>query len=379
MDGQALARIPARMKAYVDQGAIAGVVTLLQRHGVLAELDAAGFEDLESKRPMRADSIFQIMSMTKPFTGVAIMMLAEEGRLRLNDPVEKHLPEFRGQWMIDSRTEAALYLKKPPRPITIRDLMTHTSGMSANPPPGAGGLLTSMDRPLSEAVLVYSQQPLAFEPGSKWMYSNPGIATLGRIVEVAADMPFEKFMETRIFETLGMKDTHIILPAAKHGRLALIYQAKDGKLTGATEGLLGGNPLLFRAGARYSGPEYALYSTAGDLALFYQMMLNKGTLNGKRLLSPASVDVMTAVHTGDLKAGHETGTGFGLTWEVVKDPAGTLTGQSIGTFGHGGAYGTYGWIDRRRDMVGVFLIQHAGNRKDVRDAFLEIAASSVLD
>ena len=379
MDPQVLARIPARMKAYVDQGSVAGVVTLVQRHGALAEIDAVGMQDVESGKPMRPDTIFQIMSMTKPVTGVAIMMLAEEGRLRLNDPVEKHLPEFRGQQVIESRTDSTRTLRKPSRPITIRDLMTHTSGLPSGPPPGDGELLTTMDRPLSEAVLLYSQQPLEFEPGSKWLYSNPGIATLGRIVEVAADMPFETFLETRIFQPLGMKDSGIRLPAEKTGRLAQIYQSKDGKLARASGNLLGGDPLKYRKGAKYSGPEFALYSTAEDLALFYQMMLNKGTLNGRRLLSPASVETMTQVHTGDLKAGHELGTGFGLTWEVTKDPLGTLTGQSKGTFGHGGAYGTYGWIDPKRDLVGVFMIQFSGNRKDVRDTFIEIAAASILD
>ena len=211
------------------------------------------------------------------------------------------------------------------------------------------------------------------------MYSNPGIATLGRIVEVTADMPYEKFLETRIFQPLGMKDSHVFLPAEKQARLAPIYMTKDGKLSRSTQGLLGGDPMQFRKGAKYSGPEYSLYSTAEDLALFYQMMLNKGTLNGKRLLSPASVQVMSSVHTGELKAGHELGTGFGLTWEVTKDAMGTLTGQSIGTFGHGGAYGTYGWIDPKRDVVGVFMIQYSGNRKDVRDSFIEISAASIID
>jgi CubicO group peptidase (beta-lactamase class C family) len=307
------------------------------------------------------------------------MMLAEEGKLRLNDPVERHLPEFRGQMMIDQKTSTTQTIKKPPRPITIRDLMTHTSGLIANPPPGLGELLGKMDRTLAEAVLVYSQQPLEFEPGSRWMYSNPGIATLGRIVEVAADMPFEKFLETRVFEPLGMKDSHIFLPAEKQARLAPVYSQKDGWLVRVTEGLLAGDPLGFRKGARYSGPEYAMYSTAEDLAQFYQMMLNRGTLGGKRLLSPASVEVMSTVHTGELRAGHDPGVGFGLTWAVTKDPIGILSGHGIGTFGHGGAFGTYGWIDPRRDMVGVFLIQFSGDRRDVRDAFVEMATAAIID
>jgi CubicO group peptidase (beta-lactamase class C family) len=379
MDPQVLTRIPARMKTFVDQGLVSGVVTLVQRHGAVAEFDAVGYQDADAKTPMRTDSIFQIMSMTKPFTGVAIMMLAEEGKLRLNDPVERHLPEFRGLWLAETKTETSEVLRKPARAITIRDLMTHTSGMSRAQPPATADLLTTMDRTLADAVLVYSQQPLEFDPGTHWMYSNPGIATLGRIVEVVGDMPFDRFVTTRILEPLGMKDTHFALPGEKHNRLAPIFTVKDGHLIKAKDGLLGGDPQKFRSGAKYSGPEYSLYSTAGDLAQFYQMMLNKGTLHGKRLLSPASVETMSALHTGDLKAGHSPGTGYGLTWEVTKDPIGTLTGQSVGSYGHGGAYGTYGWIDPSKDLVEVFMIQFFGNRNDARDAFLEIATAAVVE
>ena len=203
MDPARVAAINVRMRAYVDQGYIPGVVTLVQRKGAVAQFEALGWQDIEAKKPMRPDSIFQIMSMSKPITGVAVMMLVEEGKIRLNDPVERHLPEFRGQLMIASKTAENTVLIKPSRPITVRDLMTHTSGMIANPPAGIGDLLMKMDRPLSEAVAIYGQQPLDFEPGTKWQYSNPGIATLGRIVEVASGMPFEKFLETRIFVSLS--------------------------------------------------------------------------------------------------------------------------------------------------------------------------------
>ena len=378
MEPQAVAAIGARMKAYVDEGYIPGVVTLVQRKGAVAQFEAYGWQDIEAKRPMRADSIFQLMSMSKPIAGVAVMMMVEEGKIRLNDPVEKHLPEFRGQWMIDSQSADRRVLKKPARLITIRDLMTHTSGMPGGPPPGIGELLQRMDRTLAEAVAIYAQQPLEFEPGSRWMYSNTGIATLGRIVEVASGMPYEKFLETRIFQPLGMKDSHIFLPAEKHSRLAAVYTVQNGRLVKAGGDILAGDPLAYRRNAKYSGPEYAVYSTAQDLAAFYQMMLNKGTLNGKRLLSPASVEVMSMVHTGDLKAGWVIGTGFGLTWEVTKDPVGQLTFLSPGTFHHGGAFGTFGWIDPKKDMAGVFLIQMSVNRQDVRDSFIGMAGAAVL-
>jgi len=218
-DSGQLAKIAGRMRELVEQKRIAGTVTLFQQKGELVHFEAVGWQDIENKKPMRKDSIFQIMSMTKPFTGTAIMMLAEAGRLSVSDPVEKHLPEFRGQML---QVQGAL--KKPARPITIHDLMTHTSGLPSAPPPGIGELYQKLDRVLADAVLVFSQQPLDFEPGSKWSYSNQGIATLGRIIEVASGMPYEKFLETRIFQPLGMKDSHFFLPETKKDRLAIVYK-----------------------------------------------------------------------------------------------------------------------------------------------------------
>jgi CubicO group peptidase (beta-lactamase class C family) len=380
MDPARLDALKARMREFAQQGRVSGIVTLLQRNGALALLDATGFQDLESKTPMRPDSIFQIMSMTKPVTGVAVMMMVEEGRLRLNDPVELHLPEFRGQMMIQSKTADTRVLVKPPRPITIREVMTHTSGLPGGPPPGIAELLREMNRPLGEAVAIYAQQPLEFAPGARWQYSNTGIATLGRLVEVASGLKFEDFLDQRIFAPLGMKDSHIFLPAAKRPRLAPLYTERDGRLVKGGVQALGGDPLKHREGAIYSGPEYALHSTAADLARFYQMMLNRGTLDGKRILSPASVAIMTADHTPAIpNSGWLPAAGFGLTWEVTRDPLGTLTGLTKGAFHHGGAFGTFGWVDPNRNLVGVFLIQHSGSRADVRDAYLAMAASAILD
>jgi len=378
MDAAQLARIGPVLREFVERGQMSGAVTLVMRRGALAHLEAAGWQDVEAKKPMQKDAIFQIMSMTKPFTGAAIMMLAEEGKLRLHDPVEDHLPEFRGQMVVVSEENGVRTLRKPSRPITIRDLMTHTSGLGPAAP-GIGDIMVRMDRTLAEACLIYSQQPLLFEPGTRWMHSNTGIAVLGRIIEVRSGMSFEKFLETRIFQPLGMTDTHVFLPAEKRARLAPVYTVKDGRLVKAGPDILGGDPLKFREGAKYSGPEHSLYSTAWDLAQFYQMMLNGGQWNGKRLLSSASVAMMTQVHTGNLTAGHNPGTGFGLTWEVTKDPAGTLTGQSIGTFGHGGAFGTYGWVDPQKQLVGVYLMQLAGRPQPMRDAFVTMANAAVRE
>lgn len=378
IDSAQLQKIGPRMKAMAEAQDVSGTVTLVMRQGALVHAEASGWQDIEAKKPMRTDTIFQIMSMTKPFTGAAIMMLVDEGAVRLSDPVERHLPEFRGLMVKVSEGGGAVTLRKASRPITIRDLMTHTSGMGPAAP-GIASIMVTMDRTLADACLIYSQQPLEFEPGTKWQYSNTGIATLGRIVEVRSGMSYEKFLETRIFEPLGMLDSHIFLPAAKQARVAPVYTRRNGQLVKADSTILGGDPMLYRKGSLYSGPEHAMYSTARDLAQFYQMMLNRGTLGGKRLLSPAAVEVMTALHTGEMQAGHNPGTGFGLTWEVTKSNAGMLTGQSIGTFGHGGAFGTYGWIDPKKELVGVFMIGLAVDGKPVRDAFVGMASAAVLE
>lgn len=366
-----LSLISPRLKTFVDKGEIAGAVTLIARHGEIAHLDAIGWQDIENRKPMRSDSIFQIMSMTKPLTGLAIMMLMEEGKLTLNDPIELHLPEFHDLKMADG--------SRPNRPITIRDVMTHTSGMSSNLPPSMPDLYTKMDRTLKDALTEFAKQPLEFQPGSKWQYSNSGIAALGRIVEVLSDMPYERFMQERIFNPLGMKDSFYFLPADRRDRLAVLYTRKDGKLVKADASNLGGDSTAFRPGAKYSAPEFGLYTTASDLAAFYQMMLNGGTYNDQRFLSKASVDVMTQLQTGALEAGHNPGCGFGLTWEVVKDQTGSLSLLSPGTYKHGGAFGTHGWVDPKKDLIGVFLIQTTNDDKRARDAFMQIAGSAVVD
>ncbi len=371
MDSERLARIPARMKSYVEKGTISGAVTLVGRHGALASLEAVGYQDIESKKPMSTDTVFQIMSMTKPVTGVAAMILLEEGKLALSDPVEKYLPEFRGQRLIGQRDEKSISLKRPSRLITVRDLMTHTSGMG-DYPEGIKDLAVKKNRTLAEAVAIVAQHPLEFEPGTRWLYSNTGLNTLGRIVEVAADHPFDQFVLDRICKPLGMKDTLFTPPPAMYDRIATVYDLKDGKLRRADVDHYNRNSKFIRA----SG---GLFSTASDMARFYQMMLNGGTLEGQRILSRASVEVMTALHTGGIRVSGP-GLGWGLTWAVVRDAAGTLNMQSTGAYGHGGALGTYGWVDPKKDLLGVLMIQRAsGGDAGERNTLLELAGTAILD
>jgi CubicO group peptidase (beta-lactamase class C family) len=369
MDAARLSNISERMRQYVNQGLVSGVVTLVQRHGAIAQLEAVGYQDMEKKTPMKTDTIFEVMSMTKPITAVAIMMLMEEGKLALTDPVQKHLPEFRGQMMIAERGKDTVTMKKPSRPITIRDLLTHTSGLAEMPPEGMEGVTFyyKMNRTLAEAVTMYSQMPLQFEPGTQWSYSNPGIATLGRIIEVVGDQPYERFLEERIFKPLGMKDSFFFPTPERYSRIASVYQADKGKLVNLGDG-------IYRKGAKYPMPEGGLFSTATDLAEFYQMMLNKGTGHGKRLISPASVEVMTSVHTPGLS---QT---WGLGWNVASKASDMLPLVSPGTFSHGGAFGTYGFVDPKKDLVGVFLIQRmGGGAEPALNSFLTMAESAITN
>lgn len=369
LDPARLAAIPVRMKDFVDRGTAAGVVTLVARHGQIAALDAVGYTDIESRQPMRTDNIFQIHSMTKPVVCVALMILMEEGKLALTDPVEKHLPEFRG---IQVRGKG-----KPSRLITVSDLMTHTSGMMLNPPPGIGELHGALHKSLAEVVHIVSQQPLDHEPGTKWQYSNMGIAVVARIVEVLSGMPFEKFLDVRIFQPLGMKDSYIYPPKEKFHRMPTAYILKDGKPIKYTSDPLGEGKMKFREGARYPLPEGGIYSTAEDLFTFYQMMLNGGEFRGKRVLSKASVQVMTAVHTANLRT-NGPGNGWGLGWYVVKDPMGELSLVSRGTYGHGGRYGTFCFVDPKRGMVGIFMIHREGGSEE-RQAFTQMAVASAVE
>lgn len=376
VDAIRLARIPDRMKWFVTRGRAAGIVTLIAYKGQVIHLSAIGNQDLEAQTVMKTNSIFQIASMTKPITAVGIMMLAEEGLLSIADPVEKYLPSFANLQITTKAAEGDLQeVRKPSRPITIRDLMTHTSGMGGGYPEPIKDLFDKRDRTLAEAVEMFPQRPLEFDPGSRWGYSNMGIATLGRIIEIVSGRKYEDFIAARIFNPLEMKDSHFFVPQAKHNRIAAIYRY-DGRTLSRSE------VDLKRTGATYPAPEGGLYSTALDLFHFYQMMLNRGVYEGKRLLSPASVELMTSVHTGELKAGFSPGVGFGLGWSVVRDVEGMFRLNSIGTFAHGGLWKTYGFVDPKKDLIGIILLQRLSSDGDMADefsAFITMASAAILN
>ena len=376
MDPARLKEIPARLQKFVDEDTIAGAVTLVARQGETASLETVGFADLATHKPMRADSLFWIASMTKPITATAVLMLQDQGKLSIDDPVEKHLPEFKNQWLVQEKSANSVTLVRPARPITLRDLLTHTSGLGDVPSPRPNATL-------AELVMAYSQQPLRFPPGSKWEYSNAGINTLGRIVEMVSGQKYAEFLQKRLLGPLGMKDTTFWPNASQARRIAKSYQpSTDGRGLEETDiFFLKGLPLTDRTRTPY--PAGGLFSTAQDMGRFYQMILNGGEWRGQRLISREATGMMTRTQTGDIKTGFVDGMSFGLGFAVVKEPRGVTSVLSAGTFGHGGAYGTQSWADPKKDLLLVLMIQRAklpnADGSEVRRAFQEAAVAAIRD
>jgi CubicO group peptidase (beta-lactamase class C family) len=370
-----LKAIPQRMQEFVDRQVVAGAVTLVARGGKVVALDAVGYSDLAAKQPMRTDDMFWIASMTKPLTGVAILMLQDEGKLAVDDAVEKFLPEFKGQMLLATKNAEATVLKKPSRRITLRDLLTHTAGLNSDAPD------TGRDLMLGERTLAYALQPLSFEPGSKWQYSNPGINTLGRIVEVVSGQNFADFLDARLLKPLGMKDTTFWPTEAQARRVAKAYQPgpENKGLAEVGNYFLNGRPLTARW--RTAIPAGGLYSTAADMAKFYQMMLNGGVANGKRYLSAAAHQQLTSTQTGEIKTGFTEGMSWGFGFQVVKQPLGVTAMLAPGTYGHGGAYGTQSWADPKSGTIYILMIQRArmanGDASDIRKTFQETVLGSL--
>jgi CubicO group peptidase (beta-lactamase class C family) len=361
----AISAIRERFQSFVDKKEIAGAVTLVATSERIVHLDAIGKADIASGKPMRGDTIFWIASMTKPVAGTAVMMLQDEGKLSVEDPVEKYLPEFKGLKTTGGK-EA---------PLLIRHLLTHTSGMADVAPGQARGI-----KNLAGLTQFHVKNPLAFEPGTKWVYCQSGINTAARIVEVLSGQSFDSFVESRLFGPLGMKDTTFYLSEEQAPRLATSYRRSErGELQPADNWILSGKTPTSRD--RYPAANGGLFSTAPDYARFCQMVLNGGELEGKRYVSPESVKLMTTIHSGGLKTGFTEGNGWGLGWCVVNKPQGVTAMLSPGSFGHGGAFGTQAWIDPHKKRICILMIQRAdiGNSdaSQVRRTFQEAAAKAL--
>jgi CubicO group peptidase (beta-lactamase class C family) len=363
-----LHRINELIQRYIDSNQISGAVTMVSRKGRLAHAEVHGLMDVETQTPMRRDAIFRIASMSKPVTGVAILMLMEEGKLRLTDPVSQFIPEFRNLKVAMQKPlpagasgqpphEPEIYTVPAEREVTIRDLMTHTSGLESG---GVGTREASRIAPrkMGDTLARYIPQlgsvPLDFQPGTQWRYSAlAGIETLGRIVEVTSGQPFDRFLETRIFNPLGMRDTAFYPTDDRLARVVTLYERKENRLSPVDTPAWLATKTLFSGGG-------GLWSTAEDYMQFAQMLVNGGVLNGTRLLSPRTVDLMASNHVRDLYSGINQrlqGMGFGLTVEVVLDSVAAGRRQSNGSFGWDGAFGTHFWVDRKEQLVGLLMVQ----------------------
>lgn len=366
--------ISSSLQRFIDDGLLSGAVTLVAQEGEILNFEAIGLADIQSMTPMQKDSLFWIASMTKPITAMAVMMLVDEGRLSIDDPVAKYLPEFRGQMLIQEKSEDRVVLIKPARPITVKDLLTHTSGLvSASPLE-----FVPRDRlPLKEAVYSYALSPLQFEPGSKWSYCNPGMSTLGRIVEVVSGSEFATFLDERLFGPLEMKDTTFWPSEPQIARLATAYRP-DAEGKGLVPEDVYALTKPYSDQQRTAMPAGGLFSTADDLRKLYQMLLNGGERDGRRYLSIEAFRAMTSNQTGEMKAGFTDGICMGLGFQMVREPKGSTAPLSVGTYGHGGAYGTQGWIDPVKKTIQILLIQRAGlangDASEIRRDFHQAAA-----
>lgn len=375
LSSERLQRIHEMVMRRVESHDISGAVTIVARRGRLVHFEAHGVMDLESKKPMAKDALFRLASSSKPITAAAVLILMEEGKLKLTDPVSKYIPEFKNSTVAVEAVRAPVPMSDGPagggeryytvpahHDITIIDLLTHTSGL-------ASGGITAPDfqkllqarKPtdtLADFIPRLGALPLDFQPGSQWRYSGlAGFDTLGRIVEVASGTTFDVFLRQRLFEPLGMKDTGFNIPDKDTARVATIYRkAANGLEKPAT-------PLVIGTRAYFSGAG-GLSSTAEDYLQFAQMLANGGQLNGKRILSPWTVAAMMSNNVGDLFNGQSgrppKGVGFGLGGEVVLNGVEARMRKPDGSYGWDGAFGTYWWVNRKEQMVTILFVQTPG-------------------
>jgi CubicO group peptidase (beta-lactamase class C family) len=392
MSSERLARIHELMQRHIDAGHITGAVTAVSRRGKLVHFAAHGFSDPNTKTPMSTDAIFRMASSSKPVTGVAVLMLMEEGRVRLADPLSKYIPEFKNMKVAvpksgKSEQEARRGSNGKPdvdlvaanREITIEDLMTHTSGLQSS---GLGMALDPVRRADGDTLATYipklAAAPLDFQPGARWSYSAlAGIDALARVVEIASGLTFDEFLRQRLFGPLGMRDTQFLIPAEQQARL-LPLMRREGEAWQSAP-----TPSFLDTKSYFSGAG-GLYSTAHDYVRFEQMLVNGGELDGKRILSPKTVQLMSMNHVGDLYRGvrgGDSGNGFGLTVYVTLDEAKATRWRTAGSFGWAGAFGTITWSDPREELIGVLMLQQSDEtvQRDFSTAVMQAIIDSNVD
>ena len=381
MSSERLARIAPAMQRHIDAGEIAGVVTLVARRGLIVHFAAHGYSDIAKRTPMRTDHIFGLASSSKPITAVAIMMLVESGEVRLADPVSKFIPEFAAPAQVavarPGGAEGEYDLVPATRPITVRDLLTHGSGlMSGGLGARAGNQLAQ--RAAQDTLATYIPKlgavPLDFQPGTLWRYSGlAGFDVLSRIVEVASKQPFDEFLRERIFEPLDMRDTAFRYTGRQAERLAAVHARRDGQLQSTARDL---SQVVYFSGAG------GLSASVEDYLQFAQMLLNGGELNGRRLLGPRTVEMMTANHTGDMVNGQfgrpARGMGFGLGMQVVLDPIAAELAVSKGAISWPGGSGVAHWIEPAEELVSIYFIQ-GGQGGPARQSFENAVRQAIVD
>jgi CubicO group peptidase (beta-lactamase class C family) len=354
------AGLAGKLQQFVDSNTLAGAVTLVASKDKTLDVGAVGFADIAARKPMRPDSMFWIASMTKPITAAGVMILVDEGKIKLDDPVEKYLPEFHGQMVAAAKGDAQAKPQPPVHPITVRECLSHTSGLPFMPPK-AGNKVDLIS--LKETVLAAASGPLNFQPGSKYDYSNAGIDTAGRIIEVVSGMPYDQFMQKRLFDPLGMKDTTMWPSEEQVARLAKCYHSGPGG-KGLAEGKVGHLTYPLSDHNRGVSPGGGLFATAADVAAFGRMVLGGGMFEGKRLLSEAAVREMTSTQTGKLLDKEKGEGGYGLGFSTTRRSAGASApaaeASPLGGCGHGGACATDFWVDPQQQLVTVYMVQHQG-------------------
>lgn len=366
-DESRLERIAPVMQRHVDEGRISGAVFAIARNGKIAYQNSIGFADIEARTPMREDTVFRIYSMTKPITSTAIMMLVEEGKVRLTDPVAKYIPSIGDMKVYVSGDGEEMELGEQAIPMTVHHLLTHTSGIpygSPGPTPAHAAYMNlnvSTTASLAAFAEALSSKPLVFQPGERWMY---GLSTdvLGYVVEVASGQPFQDFVAERITGPLGMDQTAFVLAPEQAERFAKVYEDTD-------DGLVPSNNLgsgTYRIANRTPSGGGGMVSSAADYIRFAQMLLNGGVLGKERLLSPRSVELMSRNHLSE-KQRFAPGLGFGLGFAVIEDPAQRKTHLSEGSYSWAGAADTHFWIDPEKDLIAVALTQLFSDRSPLRD------------
>jgi CubicO group peptidase (beta-lactamase class C family) len=376
-------RIDAAMKKLVDDKQVAGLVTLLERHGKVIAFNAVGQKDVRKADPVQKDSIFRIYSMTKPLTGLAMMMLYEEGKWRIDDPVARYIPEFARMKVYTGKNEDGTpKLEDAKRSMTMRELMTHTAGLgyvlsAANPVDKMiidGNVLNSA-APLKNMIDGLAKLPLLAQPGTRWSYSI-GVDVQGYLVEKFSGMPFADFLRTRVFEPLGMKDTAFYVPPEKLSRLALVH---NGGPNGLVVDENRPDPAVVPLGPSGGG---GLFSTAMDYARFCEMMLGGGQLNGVRIIAPRTVEMMRTNHVNpDPLKTMPQGTGWGMDFQIVMDAAAAGDSVPNGTYSWFGIAGTWFWIDPVDDLAFVGMVQHVnlGTTRGIHGLSRSLVYQSIMN